>query len=325
MNSKTIKLASLYALRLVISIGLILYYVLFSGLCYAADVCGDRVYLNITISGDCGPTPTCTTPDGCSSSILDTESVDCVSYVCEVCCPDTFNEQRDDSTGNTIVTDVPIGDEQQSAQTWFNSWSSVNEYQPAPEGYNMTGTMEGFAYNTTQADLPGTVDVNVRGWKRGFYTKQGTAEVTPVENLGSGDAAGVIKTGVGDAIDEKFGNQGSYSGYIGSGDQSADNTNISQNSKDYPTGIDSWSGIGTVTYDSIPTRITNFIASNPIVSLFTGSHFTAVDDECDFSCEWFGHTLTFSFCEWSDFFNLMGTLVLAMATLYSILIALGRA
>jgi len=202
----------------------------------AADVCRDRVYINITSDGNCGtPLTNCPTlPTGCTSQTL--ESSSCLSVVCNICCPDTENQLRGDVSGSQVIVDVPLGDEQSTAQTGFNVWASTHNYQDPPDGYLRTGTLEGFVYNTAQSDTPGTVDLNLTYWKRGFFTKSGDAEVIPIENLGEGGAE-VVQQGVGDAIDEKFG-----TGLAAPWNTGARNDGKKPGGADYVPG----SGFGTV-------------------------------------------------------------------------------
>ena len=190
---------------------LIILYVLFYifDVSFASDICNDRVYINIMGDGSCGiPQTSCTIPTGCTSSTFVSGS--CISVLCHVCCPKTDNEQRSDSPHNVTVTNVPLGDDKIAASTAYADWRATATYPTAPDGYSMTGTMEGYVYNTTEGTVPGTVDVNVTMWLRGFYTKNGTADVIPIENLGSGvigtgDIANSVRDGVGNAIDDKFG------------------------------------------------------------------------------------------------------------------------
>src|SRR4030043_1177031 len=82
---------------------------------FAVDICLDRAYINIDADNDCGAAPTeCPLVTGCT--VGGPENISCISFTCEVCCPDTMNDQREDVSEAVIVTDVPAGDEQVTAQ-----------------------------------------------------------------------------------------------------------------------------------------------------------------------------------------------------------------
>lgn len=311
---------------ILIKVGLVILFLLpfifYASLARAEYVCKDRVSINITSSAECGPTPTvddCIVPTGCYRNSGPSQ-ISCVSFTCNICCPDTDNQVRADTSGTQIIIDVPLGSEQETAQMGFNNWASGNNYQPAPEGYTMTGTLEGFVYNTAQGEAPGEVDLNLVYWKRGFYTKQGTAQVTPIENLGAGDASGTVRTGVGNAITDKFGeyesNAPELNTFTGQGQ--------APNAEDNISGLDSWSSFGPVVEDSIVTKITNFISSNPVLDVFKNSSMTTENPSCSFTTEFFGREIEFSFCPYEAHFLIMGSLILAMATLYSLFIVLGK-
>jgi len=75
--------------------------------------------------------------------------------------------------------------------------------------------------------------------------------------------------------------------------------------------------------DNIPKKVLGFLSSNPILSIISGSRIQVSDSLCNLNAQVYGNTLSFSFCEFAWIFQIMGTVVLSVATLYSFFIAFG--
>lgn len=77
--------------------------------------------------------------------------------------------------------------------------------------------------------------------------------------------------------------------------------------------------------DSISSKVTSFLANNPLTSLFVNSGISA--DQAS-ACSWpvniSGREVTFSITDYAGFLNAFGSIILLLACVWSIFIALGR-
>lgn len=69
--------------------------------------------------------------------------------------------------------------------------------------------------------------------------------------------------------------------------------------------------------------VSDFMSSNPLMTLINGTEITLSNAACSFDCQIFGMQVTFSFCEFESYFNILGAMFLVICALRSIFIALG--
>jgi len=161
----------------------------------ASAECHYEIALMITPANGspCGTAPTAldvALPNpSCTGRISDHN---CHSYVREICCPlEVLNKYRDDKYGYMTLSGVTLGEESIAAQAAFDIYKTGTTLNPPSADFQLTGEFEGFIYSSDTPASSGFVDVNVTMWKRGYYTRAGTASGTtvPIENLGSSGGA----------------------------------------------------------------------------------------------------------------------------------------
>jgi hypothetical protein len=228
--------------------------------------------------------------------------------------------REDAKIGSGTVAEVPLGQEKDAAETFFDNFDGTTDYEDyTSQGLIRTDGLKGYIYTATLGESDQESTVIVGAWKRGGYAPSGST--TTLEDLGSGgsggDTAESVEEGVGNAIDDKF---GTYTGTPAELDDSEtrDKTESSYDavSGEYETLPEQ---------DSITDTITGFLSSNPIVSVFTGSSLSATAGVCEFTAEVLGQNITVGLCDVEEHIINMGSIVLIVGTLYSMFIALGRA
>lgn len=196
---RVVRFAGLLALALVCGIGLL------CSFAEAVDVCGDKIYLNITATKECGPTGGAypgTLSAGCTAPILEET---CGMVVYHVCCPiDVIVEYADASRASVTVTNVLLGNEQATADTLWNQFDAGTPYKTPAEGFVVSGYIDGSVWVDEPGTVPGTVNVKWSGFKNGIFKKQGApgGDLVPVENIGG--AAGNFTGGYGVNTDFNF-------------------------------------------------------------------------------------------------------------------------
>jgi len=253
-------------------------------------------------------------------------SIDCSTIMCGMCCPSAVAEEliskEDTVLDSGTVTEIPVGQERDAAETFFNNFNTENEYvDHSSEGWLRTDGLTGFVYTATLDESGNTASVNVSAWKRGGYGKG--EDITTLEESGGGGGGGEgpsaeeIGEAVGDAIGEKF---GEYTGTDPGINDSASRENTQSE-------LDAVSG----TYEDMPEQssitdsITDFLESNPVLSVFRSSSVSAVSGSCSFTTSLWGQNISIGLCDVGDQVSLFGSIFLIVACLYSFLIALGRA
>jgi len=111
--------------------------------------------------------------------------------------------------------------------------------------------------------------------------------------------------------------------FFGLGDGAPNSSDTAMNQNQGDAGFDDT--LDQIQRDSITDKITGFMSNNPIRSIFTNSSVSASPDVCSFSTVIFGKDITISFCDLADKFQMLGSMILIVASIYSFFIAWGRA
>ena len=175
----------------------------FAAMSESADICGTRVDLKITADKTCGATLTVddyngTLGEGCTVEI---DGQGCIAIGWRICCPDTIVNYEDDNYYNATLTGVESGHENESAQAYFGSWQSSNNYKTPATGFQLTGYLEMVSWISEMGSVPGTVNVKTSGALRGYFIADGQGDIIPIQNISSGGSG----TYTGGIFDSTFG------------------------------------------------------------------------------------------------------------------------
>lgn len=292
-----------------------------------AVVCGEKIVLNISAADICGGAASCpasyggSMPANCYSNGNITVSADGCVCVYEVCCDDTAINYEDGVHSSAVYSLTPAQNAGAEAQQLFDDYYP-SAALPAPQvGYILTGSFEGFVYGV-QYDMNGNAFLDFTSWKRGYYTKIGSAGgvISPIPGGGAGGTGGggltyeETSAAVGEGVGTAFGTGDDFgAGSVGAAAELGSGDDIT----DYDTTYD------TPERDLITTKVTDFLASNPIVTAFTGSGMSITGASCTVSGSAFGQTFDLSFCSLETVLQLFGSLIVLIAGLYSFFIAWG--
>lgn len=128
----------------------------------------------------------CTSAGCCASD-------DCAAFVLSISCGASWVAEHkpyeDAKFTSGTVSEVPIGQERQAAEVYFNSFDGSNNYEDyTAQGLIRTDGLKGYMYSAalSQNETQATVIVDV--WKRGGYAPEGVT--TTLEGLGGGTGGG---------------------------------------------------------------------------------------------------------------------------------------
>ncbi len=144
----------------------------------------------------------------CSSS--------CTEFGIWVCCdavPLADAVKREDvALTKQEITGIAVGQEPGAAESAFQTWSEGHAYPSAPSGFVRTDAMEGYTY-TIEVGEGETSNINLTGWKRAGFAKEGNIyTLEEVESGGGGSSGGgITSSDLANVIDDKFGEGGSIS------------------------------------------------------------------------------------------------------------------
>lgn len=231
---------------------------LYGSFALAVDVCGDKVYININSDKTCGPAAgayTGTLETGCTAVL---KAQDCGIVVWTICCPIEITvNYADDEYASVDVTNVVLGNENDTADILFNQFTSDHSYKTAAEGYVLQGYMEGGVWITEQGTVPGTVKLRWSGWKRGIFKKSGSPDTTivPIENVGGGGeyTGGTFDSSVNDSIKYVPSTEHTkdFSNTLNNFKISMMNTGMGSMLNTFAGGIPSYAGSSAVTFTTV--------------------------------------------------------------------------
>lgn len=294
-----------------------------------AMICTPRVVLNIDYANDaCGSDDVCVNDypgsllTNCTGVLSEAQPCVCVY---NICCDDTVPRYENAVWGTYFIGGVAFGDEVNNVEAAFSTFKEGNPWpSPISADYRLTSTLEGYVYALSM-NAQDTSDIDVVFWRRGGFSRIGSPDgvLTPIEGSGGGGSGGgggitqeqtqiAVEGGVKDAISDV---DAAGPGSVDASDTTAKKVTSDDN--------DNSALPGEVSKDSITTKVTSFLASNPLVSLVGGSHIHMESPVCTVSGPVLGKTITISFCDLTDILSILGTVVLSIATLYSMFLAFG--
>lgn len=188
-----------YHVLFIYSVIALFFLIFFITVSEGADICGVRVDLKITADKTCGATLTIddypgTLGNGCTVEI---DGQSCIAVGWLVCCPDTIVNYEDDNYYSATLTGVESGHENESAEAYFGTWKSTNNYKNPASGFQLTGYLEMVSWISEMGTVPGTVNVKTSGALRGYFTADGNGDIIPIQNISSG-GSGTYSGGIFD-------------------------------------------------------------------------------------------------------------------------------
>jgi hypothetical protein len=232
--------------------------------------------------------------------------------------------EKNYETGEKTVTVVP------PPGVTSNPDGSYTTQKTNPDGSTTTTTVTpnatasggGVTSNSTTTYSDGsqknatTTTTGPKGFNSDFSTTASGSQPFEGTSSSEGDpeSTGGILSGLIAAIKDFFGFGDSNIG---------DSDTMSGKNKEGDAGIDS--EFDPIEKDSMTSKVANFFTNNPIVSIISNSRITASGDTCSLSTTVFGREITISFCDMASSLQLIGSIIVLVATIYSFFIAWGRA
>lgn len=252
---------------------------------------------------------------------------------CNDPCPSLSGGSQDVILSENTITEIPVGEEKQAVENAFTQFQTEVSH-PAKDGHTITDRYDGYVYAGQLGESEEDMSVNAIFFSRAQYTPNGSAAVPLSEiGVGSGTGAGsseenpLYVTGGGASKDEmKEALNETFGEYEGTEEdlksyETAPPTSIDS---DKPEGIDLWPNASEIEKRSITDVVLGFMDDHPVLNIVKDSTIEITAGACEFETVVFGRTLKFGLCRFESFLQFFGSIILAIATLQSLFIVLGR-